>query len=454
VDRLREGAARIERAVPRALPAPGYPPLWAAGAWVVVMAWLQMVRRPTDPPAWDSLYVEDGQIFLGQAISQHFWDSLATSHLGYLNTVARAITEVATWAPLEGAPLVMSLLTSLLVALLALYVFVASGAWIASPVLRFVLALAVVLVPVTGRDIAGTVANLHWYLIYASFWAVLSPWRSRTWLAVSTAVVLLGVLSDPLCGLLLPFAIVLAVRAGRREAWALPGAMVFGLIVQLILRDEAAERIGGVEWAVLPRLFAERVTSSLVAGDRYLYDLFGGRTGSLFAWASLAAVVLAVGLGLRRLRGRRRWLLASGATLSLVFFLLAVVARGTELLVPDIPWALGASRYMYLPVMFILTGLIAAADRPGAERTGRRLVAELVVVALVVGGIAVNYRIEHRTSGEPRWGPAVDQARAACAARRPAGTVTLIREESRPTAVIPTHRLGHWNVQIACSDID
>ena len=414
---------------------------------------LQMVRRPTDPPAWDSLYVEDGQIFLGQALSQHVWDSLATSFLGYLNTVARAVTEVATWVPLERAPLVMALLTSLLVALLAAYVFLASAAWITSPVLRGVLALSVALAPVTARDIAGTVANLHSFLIYASFWAVLCPWRSRPWLAASSAIVGLATLSDPLTALLLPFAVVLAVRDRRRDAWLVPAVMVLGLVVQLLLRDEGAERVSGVDSAALPRIFAERVTSSLLAGDRYLYDLFGGSTGSIFAWASLAAVLLLVGAGVWRLRGRRAWLLASGAILSVVFFVMPVLARGTDMLAPDTPWALGASRYMYLPVMLLLTGLIAAADaeRPGPAR-GRRSF-ELLVAAVAVAGIVVNLRAEHRTSGEPRWGPAVEQARDVCATGQPVGPVRLDEQASRPTTIIPTHRLGHWYVAVRCTDL-
>ena len=411
-----------------------------------------MVRRPSDPPAWDSLYVEDGQVFLGQAVGQHAWDTFATSHLGYLHSAARAITEVATWLPLERAPLVMALLTSLLVAVLALYVFEASAAWIASPLLRAAVGLAVVLVPVTARDIAGTVANLHWYLIYASFWAVVCPWRTRGWLAASVAVALVSVLTDPLTAVLLPLGLVLAVRARERSAWAGPGAIVLGVLVQLVLRDEGAERVSGVDVGAIPRIFAERVTSSTLVGDGQLFDVFDGRTGSPFAWGSLVLVAVAVGVGLSRLSGRRRWLLASSAALSLTFFLIPVINRGTELLVPDVPWALGASRYMYLPVMFLVTGLVAAADR--AERgDGRPRLRELALVLLVVVPIALDYRAPHRTEGEPRWGPAVAEAEEACRVGRPVGSVTLTGDAGDRTAIIPTHRLGHWYVPIDCSDL-
>ena len=434
------------------LPAPRRLPWWAVALGVAALTALQMVRRPSDPPTWDSLYVEDGQVFLGQAVSQHFWDTFATSHLGYLHTAARAITEVATWFPLQHAPLVMALLTSLAVALLAAYVFEASGAWIASPPLRAVLALAVALAPVTARDIAGTVANLHWYLIYASFWAVVCPWRTRGWLSASAGVVLVSVLTDPLTAVLLPLGLLLLARTRTRAALVVPGAIVFGSLVQLVLRDEGAGRVGGVEVEVVPRIFAERVTSSLLVGDRHLFDVFDGRTGSPFAWASLALVALAIGLGVRLLGGRQRILLLTAAGLSAAYFLIPVVSRGTDLLAPDAPWALGASRYMYLPVLFLITALVALADRsePGGRRPRLR---ELAVAALVVVPIAVDYRAPHRTEGEPRWGPALAQAREACDAGRPVGSVTLTGTGARTTAIIPTQRFGHWYVPIACSKL-
>ena len=66
-------------------------PLWAIGGLVAALTALQMVRRPSAPPVWDSLIAEDGKIFLSQALSQHFVDSLGTSYQGYLHTVPRVI---------------------------------------------------------------------------------------------------------------------------------------------------------------------------------------------------------------------------------------------------------------------------------------------------------------------------------------------------------------------------
>ncbi len=396
-----------------------------------------MVRRPTDPPLWDSFFVEDGGIFFGHAVDNSFRDSLTTSHYGYLHTVSRLVAEPATWFGLENGPLVMSLLSCVVIALLAAYVYAASAAWIASPLLRFVLATCVALLPATAREIGGSASNLHWFLIFAAFWAVVCPWRGRWWLVASAAVVGLAAVSDPLTVVLLPIALVLAWRAGERRAWVLPGLIAVGLLAHLALRDSDAERFGSLDAAALPRIFAERVTSSLLVGDRYLEDLFDARTGSPFAWATLAVVVVGLGVGLWRLRGRRRWLLGGAAALSLVFFMIPMLTRGSEVLLPAGPWLGASSRYVYLPVIFLLTAFLAAFDRDGPRLRWR----EVVVAVLVLAAVALNYRTTHRMDGEQRWTTELEKAERECAGKRP----------DEP-AGIQTGK--DWHVEIDCGRLD
>lgn len=412
-------------------------PFWALAAGVAVLTWLQMVRRPGDPPIWDSFFVEDGGIFFGHAVDNPFHASLTTSHYGYLHTVSRLVAEPATWFGLERGPLVMSLLSCLVIALLAAYVYAASGAWIASPVLRFVLATNVALLPATAREIGGSASNLHWFLLFGAFWAVLCPWRGRWWLVASAAVVGLAAFSDPLTVVLLPIALVLAWRAGERRAWVLPGLIVAGLVAHLALRDSEAEKFGSLDAELLPRSFAERVTSSLLVGDRYVEDLFDFKTGSPFAWATLAIVVLGLGVGLWRLRGRRRWLLGGAAALSLAFFMIPMLTRGTDVLLPHSPWLGASSRYMYLPVIFLLTAFLAAFDRDGPRLRWR----EVVVAVLVLAVVAVNYRTPHRTEGDPQWSTGLEEAERECAGKRP--------EEPAGIDISET-----WHVEIDCGRLD
>ena len=410
---------------------------------------LQMVRRPEPPPVWDSLIAEDGHIFLAQAFSNNLADNLTTSYQGYLHTVPRLIAKAASWIPLDHAPLAMSLLATLLVSALAVYVFQASSAWIASPLLRAVLALAVPFIPVTAREMSGTVSNLHWYFIYACFWAVICPWRNRVWLPVTTAVVLLGVLSDPLVGVLLPLALVFAVRAREHRAWVVPGAIALGLIAQFALRAEGTKPFGGSDWGVLPRMFAERVTSSLLVGDRYLKSVFAARTGSPFAWASLAVVALGIGIGLWRLRGRRAWLLGGGAGIGVSFFVSSALTRGTFFLSHTQPWGLGGTRYIYMPVLFLLTGLLAAVDRRG-HGEGQMRAREIIVSVAVLAVMVTGYAAPHRSAGTKRWRPFLAKARVACAANRTIPPIQVSGPTFNRGAVIPIDP-ARWVIRIGCS---
>jgi hypothetical protein len=427
---------------------------WALGATAVAaLTLLQMVRRPSAPPVWDSLIAEDGSIFLSQALGVDFLNTLANSYQGYLHTAPRLITFVATWFPLDQAALVISLLTALVIALVAVYVFRASAAWIASPLLRGVLALAVPFIPLTARQMAGTVSNLHWYLLYGAFWAVICPWRSRRWLAASTAVVALAVLSDPQVVIFLPIALVVAVRASDRRTWILPATIAGGVLLQVALRDEGTATLGGSNYGALPRFFAERVTSSLFVGDRYLKDVLGGTTGSPVAWASLAVVAAALGVGLWRLRGPRRWLLAGCAGLSVVFFLVAPLTRGTRIWPLKEPWVLTGTRYLYLPVLFLLTGLFVALDR--GERAGwRPRVPELAIAALAIASMAVGYAAPHRSSGDLRWKPVLARARLACAEARPVRPIKLYGAPPRLGVFIPIDPQPRWWLQVGCSHLD
>jgi hypothetical protein len=108
---------------------------------------------------------------------------------------------------------------------------------------------------------------------------------------------------------------------------------------------------------------------------------------------------------------------------------------------PDEPWVVGASRYVYLPVMFLLTGLLAAVDRDAAEAR-RPPWRELAVALAVLAVVAVNYRAPSRTQDGPRWGPAVRQARADCRTRPPGAT-----------AVIPIIQPEIWYVAVSCSQL-
>jgi hypothetical protein len=307
------------------------------------------------------------------------------------------------------------------------------------------------------------VSNLHWYLVYAAFWAAICPWRSRGWLAASGAVIGVAVLSDPITVVLLPLAIGVALLVRGRFAWAMPAVLVLGLATQLVLRDESTEPFGGHHWAIIPKIFAERVATPLFIGDRYLLDVFGGPSRSPVAWTALGLIGLGVACGLALLRGRRRWLVGAGAVLSVTYFLIPVFTRGTHGWDAGRPWQLGSSRYTYLPVMFLVTAMFALADRP-ERAAGRRLrlrsagmrlpLRELAVAVLVGATMVTGYRAPHRTSGQLGWRETLRLAEVACEREQPGDIVDLYLDDGELKAIVPVNGPVGWEVNVPCSRLE
>jgi hypothetical protein len=135
------------------------------------------------------------------------------------------------------------------------------------------------------------------------------------------------------------------------------------------------------------------------------------------------------------------------------FFLVPILTRGTQEFVPKAPWALGSSRYLYIPVMFLLIGLLAAVDRSAPN--GRRLrLPEVVAAVAALAVFGANYREPHRTSGQHRWGPRVAEAKVACATNRRVGGVTVYTSRVNGlTAAIPGEPKLNWRVAVPCSKL-
>jgi hypothetical protein len=405
--------------------------------WVGAATLLQMVRRPTDPPVWDSLFAEDGSVFLEGALNNTLPAPIFDSYNGYVHIVPRAIAEVAALFPIESAPLVMSLLASLTVAALSLVVYHASAAWLPSPLLRGALALAFVLLPVaTGHESGASAAYVSWYWLYACFWVLVGPTGGRAWLVLASLVALLTALSTPLAVVLVPVAAAAVAIRRDRHGVVVGGALVGGLAVQAIARTGDPARTGSEAGDLVP-LFTERVAAGLVAGDRFAGDLLNGAIGSVFGWACLVVVVTVLGLFIRRAAPRGPALACALAAVA--FFVIPLLLRGTEYAEPDDPAGLAGARYFYLPVIFLLTALLVALARAAARRE-----VEIAVAAVVALVCAVNYPTLHTGSGGARWKAELEAARAECA---------LLRPDQPRIVRVPIAPPGSWAVVVDCQDL-
>src|SRR5688500_14556023 len=188
---------------------------WASYVAAVVIATAASLLRQSGTPAFDSIWAEDALVFLSDAIARPFVDTFFEPYRGYVLVLPRALAWVASTLPLEFAALIMSGGSALVVALLAAFVFRATES-ISHIGLRLALGAAVILLPVAAVETLNTAANVHWYLMFAAFWALAWYPRSAALRLVAAVVAALAALNDPLSLLLVP---AVALRAATSHNW-------------------------------------------------------------------------------------------------------------------------------------------------------------------------------------------------------------------------------------------
>lgn len=393
--------------------------------WVLATGVLQLTRASGAPP-WDTLWQEDGGIFLTDALRDPLRATLVRPYNGYLHLVPRVLAAAAVHLPLADAALLFAVTSAVLVSLLSLWVLAASRALIPALWPRVLLALLVCLAPATAYETTANINNLHWYLLAGLAFAPFAA-RTRTATAVGLLVTVAAALSDPLALLLAPLLAVPVWRARRngwpalRRALLAPVVLAACLAIQLLfgVRRESAGRYGATVWRDVPEILGRRFASSLLIGDRPVLPLYS-RFGSGFSWTCLALVVGLV-LGALVVAPAARPVLLTGSGLALLFAVLTLGLRGTPDFEPPSRATLNGSRYVLLPVLGLATGLLAAAGRLAPRLLaggGRVRAVPAAVIALVLTVVAANLGTFNVRQPGPSWGVALTDARARCTATR------------------------------------
>jgi hypothetical protein len=386
-----------------------------------VVATALQIWRQVSVSAWDTLWAEDGAIFLADSLDPSFFASVFEPHGGYLHLVPRLVGELAGVLPLELAAATFNIASALIVSLLAAFVYVASERKLQARSSRLALATLVALLPAAGSELLGNAANLHFYLIFACFWALVWRSESRGALAARVAVVLATTLSDPLAVLLAPLAIVNAVGRRSRRALIVPGAFVLGLALQAaaIATAESPQRLTRFDPGDVLPLYALRVAASLVVGDRFIDD-FWFAYGKGFSYGVLALVAVGLVVGVALSRRRTRLFAAVCVAYSVLFFVAFLVGRGSAGMRPgtdEATWHLAGARFTYAPILFLATALLAMFDaRVHGSSDVRRPLLSAVVLCAVAVLVAANLSFQSERSLGPTWSSELSAGRAKCAA--------------------------------------
>lgn len=380
----------------------------AGGLAALAAGTLLHLERQRGVPVWNSLWAEDGQVFLSGAV-RNFRGTFFEQNGGYVHVVPRLIAGIVAALPVQDAAAGMAVGAAAAVALIAGFVYVASSEVVRSRTARLGLAAAVLLLPVPGSELLANATNLHFYLLFACFWALL--WQSETPFALGSraAVVVATALSDPLSALFLPLAIV--APAARRSARALvvSGLYLTALVVQLAIIAGGArpERNWGFRLGALPEIFALRVGGGLLVGDRFLGDVWDGY-GRAFAYGALLLVAVVIALLLRRSDRRTIAFALIALGYAGLFFCVQLIGRGTGGMDPDLHgFRLNAARYILVPFLLVTSVIVVVAER----RLWTRRVALVWLAAL----LAVNYSVTSDRSRGPRWDRELAHARRICA---------------------------------------
>lgn len=379
-----------------------------------------LLLEPAGRPPFDSIWAEDGKVFLTQALGPHWYSSIFSSYEGYLHIVPRLFGIAARLIPLSDAAILFTVGSAAIRAGVALFVFRAAAGYVRAPWPRVALAAFVLLV--RSGETLDNVANVHWYLLYAAIWAVL--WRpdSRWENGLAALIVVLAIGSDPLALLIAPVVLMRCLILRRIRDHAVTVACIGAAAVQLAVMAGASRvEARPPSWPEIVRAFDARVLLGLVATMRGASALADGP-------ARLAALILAVVLlaaavlpGLRAgwpIRLTVLYLLAASA----VVFVLGW--RHTLGYVEFPSRSLGGnSRYTVVPMLLVVAAVLVSlsAVRRAVLVSG---VAAAVLVVAVVGIV-----LHTNGSPGPTWRHRLDAARVAC---RSGGTEVLVPVDPGP----------------------
>ena len=376
------------------------------GLFAVVLAAGMMLARQPGIGALDTMYAEDGSVFVQQGIDDTVVDALRQPYMGYVHVVPRLLAEVALVLPIRDAAAALALSAAIVVALLALLVFRASAGHIRSTAIRVILAASMVAAPIAQEEVLNNVANLHWYFLFASVWVLLWVPRSRWEVLVGALVLVLAALSDPLAVLLLPLAAARVWARGRPHADPFVLALVAGLGGQFVL----------IVLAAATRESADALPGASQLAHWYVFyvfgrGLFGTRAVAGFGDAMstvlvVIAVVLVGAIGVVALTRRVRTAMVVRVlgAMSLLFYVMPLLLTGNT-----------PPRYTVVPVLLLFSMLAVAVDglRESLPRFPQRAL-EVVLIVVLVFAWSTNYRVQNRRAGGPRWSQEVVAATDRC----------------------------------------
>jgi hypothetical protein len=445
----------------------------AGGVVFVVLGAAVSLARTSGPGALNTIWIEDANNFLQDALHESVMTTLTTQMNGYYDVVPRAVTAIAMTFPLTWVPGVMSACAAIGYAIFGLIAYIASGPHLRSPWLRLLIAAPACLIPLGYTQVNNDLATVQFVALYGIFWLLL--WRPGTRAGqLAAPVLMLGTtLSSILPLLFAPLVAARLIADRSKVSIAIAVCWAAGLATQwsVQLRGMSDREVSGWTnplWVlgnyvtrVVPRaLFGERALGGPgTNGDGHPLPLTIPNMAihTALTWGAWAIVVAAIIIAVVRLTAPD-WPLAVTALLFSVLLFVGEIVNNLPIVQP---------RYVIAPALLVYAGIVAmlrprgaagaarSPDAPNGQEAARDtpalipalrprsaalgwapVVAFALVLAVTCG---YNYRVTNGRSQSPAWTAVVAAATRTC--MKPANADYFY------------HHHGWWQFKIPCGRV-
>ena len=429
----------------------------AGGAVFIVVGAAVSLARTAGPGALNTIWIEDANNFLQDALHESVMTTLTTQMNGYYDVVPRAVTAIAMAFPLTWVAGIMAACAAIGYAMFGLIAYIASGPHLRSPWLRLLIAAPTCLIPLGYTQANNDLATTQFIALYGIFWLLL--WQPVTRIGqVAAPVIMLGTtLSSILPLLFAPLVAARLIADRSKVSIAIAVCWAAGLATQwsVQIRGMSDREVSGWTnpiWVlgnyvtrVVPRaLFGEDALGGPgTNGDGHTLPLVipDMAIHTALIWGAWAIVVAAIIIAVVRLTAPD-WPLAVTALLASVLLFLGEIVNNLPIVQP---------RYVIAPALLLYVGIVAmlrprgaagtvrspdapeepdapdapdgeAAARDASARTPARrprsaavawtpVVAFAMVLAVTIG---FNYRVINARSESPAWTAIVASATQKC----------------------------------------
>jgi hypothetical protein len=384
-----------------------------------------LLERIPGLPSWDTIYGEDYWEFFTQALQQpwHVFSGFG----GYLELEPRVLAQLATYLPLAQASRWFAVCGAIITGGIGLFIYHASAGHIRSRALRVLLATAVVLMPIATMEIADSAVGTPWYLMLATFWALLWRPRTRTGMVIAALVVFAASASEVVSFLFLPLVVARLIAAPRWRQHAVTAGWLAGCLVQVpsVLSSyfSGQSRLNRQQ-GTLPHSLAfyahDTVLPSLGWHVAWWLQSLAGKNGA----TAIVAVVLAVTVGaILVAQPSNRPFVVTCVLIGFVFSVFETTLTPHVATYPIVAFDLeSGSRYSVLPIFLFVSAVIVGVDsyvarhrRPGSSPSLRPALAVLALFAVLAFSWVADFRNPgFRSDANWNWGPITAKWEHAC----------------------------------------